>query len=340
MTARGLIIAAPNSGAGKTTITLGLLAALKRKGIVVKAAKAGPDYIDPAFHAAATGTQGFNLDTWAMPPPLVDALVAESVRDCQLLVIEGVMGLFDGVPGPTGRNGATADLAARLACRSFWCLMSRARRNPPRPWCLDFARYRDPTSSLRASILNQRRQRAPPQPGTDAIAQLGVRVVGALPREERIVLPERHLGLVQASEHGDLRGAYERWRTWPNGTSISTPSLPARVPLEFAASGPISALPPPGQRIALAPRRGIHLCLSASARILAQSGCGDRGVFAARRRAAARDLRRLLATGRLSGTACRHARCCAEISGRYSRASHRRGRCTASAAATWSSARA
>ena len=66
MTARGLIIAAPNSGAGKTTITLGLLAALKRKGIAVKAAKAGPDYIDPAFHAAATGTQGFNLDTWAM----------------------------------------------------------------------------------------------------------------------------------------------------------------------------------------------------------------------------------------------------------------------------------
>src|SRR2546430_17566020 len=100
MTARGLIIAAPNSGAGKTTITLGLLAALKRKGIAVKAAKAGPDYIDPAFHAAATGTQGFNLDTWAMPPSLLDALVAESGRDCQLLVSQRVMGLVDRAPGP------------------------------------------------------------------------------------------------------------------------------------------------------------------------------------------------------------------------------------------------
>src|SRR5262245_66195952 len=99
MTARGLIVAAPNSGAGKTTITLGLLAALKRKGIEVRAAKTGPDYLDSAFHAAATGTEGYNLDTWAMPPPLLDALIGETARDCELLVIEGVMGLFDGVPG-------------------------------------------------------------------------------------------------------------------------------------------------------------------------------------------------------------------------------------------------
>ena len=104
MTTRGLIIAAPRSGAGKTTVTLGLLAALKRRGIAVRAAKAGPDYIDPAFHAAATGARGFNLDTWAMPAPLLDWLLAETARQCELLVIEGVMGLFDGVPGPRGRT--------------------------------------------------------------------------------------------------------------------------------------------------------------------------------------------------------------------------------------------
>ena len=127
MTARALIIAAPNSGAGKTTVTLGLLAALKRRGIAVKAAKAGPDYIDSAFHAAATGTQGFNLDTWAMPPSLVDALVAESACDCQLLVIEGVMGLFDGVPGPSGGTGAAADLAARFAVPVIMVLDVRAQ---------------------------------------------------------------------------------------------------------------------------------------------------------------------------------------------------------------------
>src|SRR5712671_4850481 len=113
MTARGLIVAAPRSGSGKTTVTLGLLAALKRRGIVVRAAKAGPDYIDPAFHAAATGAASVNLDSWAMPPPLLDALVANARRDAEMLVIEGAMGLFDGVPGEAGRSGAAADLAAR-----------------------------------------------------------------------------------------------------------------------------------------------------------------------------------------------------------------------------------
>src|SRR5262249_1775921 len=114
VTARGLIIAAARSGAGQATVTLAILAALARRGVKVRAAKAGPDYIDPAFHAVATGAPGINLDSWAMSPPLIDALIAEAARAADLLVIEGVMGLFDGVPGARGRTGATADLAARL----------------------------------------------------------------------------------------------------------------------------------------------------------------------------------------------------------------------------------
>ena len=122
MTTRGLIIAAPRSGAGKTTVTLGLLAALKRRGIAVRAAKAGPDYIDPAFHAAATGARGFNLDTWAMPASLLDWLLAETARQCELLVIEGVIGLFDGVPGPLAaeairRGAAKLPLRTRFVAR-------------------------------------------------------------------------------------------------------------------------------------------------------------------------------------------------------------------------------
>ena len=103
MTARGLIIAATRSGSGKTTVTLALLAALARRGVKVRAAKAGPDYIDPAFHAAATGAAAVNLDSWAMPPPLLDALAARAADGTELLVIEGVMGLFDGVAGAPGR---------------------------------------------------------------------------------------------------------------------------------------------------------------------------------------------------------------------------------------------
>ncbi|MPZ59159.1 MAG: cobyrinic acid a,c-diamide synthase, partial [Rhizobiales bacterium] len=106
MSARGLIVSAPRSGSGKTTVTLGLLAALARQGIAVRAAKSGPDYIDPAFHAAATGAKGMNLDTWAMPPSLIEALIADTASDAEMLVIEGAMGLFDGVPGEPGRSGA------------------------------------------------------------------------------------------------------------------------------------------------------------------------------------------------------------------------------------------
>src|SRR3974377_835932 len=113
MTGRGLLVAAPTSGSGKTTVMLAILAALKRRGMRVRTAKAGPDYIDPGFHAAASGMQGINLDSWAMPPTLLDALVAHDPPDADLLGIEGVMGLFDGIPGKRERTGATADLAAR-----------------------------------------------------------------------------------------------------------------------------------------------------------------------------------------------------------------------------------
>src|SRR5260370_17303310 len=111
MTARGFVVAASRSGSGKTTVTLGLLAALKRRGVAIRAAKAGPDYIDPAFHAAASGAASINLDSWAMPPGLLDALTGEAAQTAELLIIEGVMGLFDGVVGAPGRTGSTPDLA-------------------------------------------------------------------------------------------------------------------------------------------------------------------------------------------------------------------------------------
>ncbi|HTE97561.1 MAG TPA: cobyrinic acid a,c-diamide synthase, partial [Bradyrhizobium sp.] len=114
MTANGLLISAPRSGSGKTTVTLGILAALRRRGVLMRAAKAGPDYIDPAFHAAATGFGSVNLDSWAMPPPLLDTLLADCAEDADMVVVEGAMGLFDGVPGAASRTGAAADLAARF----------------------------------------------------------------------------------------------------------------------------------------------------------------------------------------------------------------------------------
>ena len=135
MTARGLIIAAPHSGAGKTTVTLAVLAALARRGVAVRAAKAGPDYIDPAFHAAATGAASVNLDSWAMPRPLLDALAAQAAGAADIFVIEGVMGLFDGAAGAAGPNAARPPISPRISdFRSCWCSTYRGRRNRRRPW--------------------------------------------------------------------------------------------------------------------------------------------------------------------------------------------------------------
>ncbi|WP_451923591.1 nucleotide-binding protein, partial [Xinfangfangia pollutisoli] len=110
----GLLISAPASGTGKTTVTLGLLAAFAARGLVVQPFKSGPDYIDPAFHAAAAGRPSVNLDSWAMAPGRIAALAA-ATEGADLVVAEGSMGLFDGVaaPGETG-TGASADVAALM----------------------------------------------------------------------------------------------------------------------------------------------------------------------------------------------------------------------------------
>src|ERR1700678_2911693 len=110
----GLMIAAPRSGSGKTTATLGLLRAFKRRGVDVVGLKSGPDYIDPAFHAAASGREGVNLDSWAMAPKLLAGLAAQTANESALALCEASMGLFDGVPGEAGRTGASADVAAAL----------------------------------------------------------------------------------------------------------------------------------------------------------------------------------------------------------------------------------
>ena len=107
MSARALMIAAPSSGAGKTVITAGLLRAFRRRGLRVRAAKSGPDYIDPAFHAAATGADALNLNSWAMGPSLLDAILADLAADADLVLVEAAMGLFDGLPdagGPARRR--------------------------------------------------------------------------------------------------------------------------------------------------------------------------------------------------------------------------------------------
>jgi cobyrinic acid a,c-diamide synthase len=253
MSGRGLIVAATRSGAGKTVITLGILAALKRRGIAVRAAKTGPDYIDPGFHAAATGTACRNLDSWAMPPALLDALVAEVSSDAEVLVVEGVMGVFDGTAGTPGRRGSTADLAARFALPVLLVLDVAGQSQSAAAVVRGFAAH-DPVVRIAGVVLNRVGSERHRALVSDAIAALNppIPVLGAIPRADALALPERHLGLVQAGEHHGLAPWLDRLAELAERHLDLDALIATGAPLAAAATLPMAALPPPGQRIALA----------------------------------------------------------------------------------------
>lgn len=251
MTAGALIVAAPRSGAGKTTVTLGLLAALRRRGVDVQAAKAGPDYIDPAFHKAATGRASFNLDSWAMPPSLLDALVGEAAARADILVIEGTMGLFDGIPTTPRRSGATADLAARFRLPVLLVVDVAGQAQSAAAVVRGFAAH-DPEVKIGGIVLNRVGSERHRGLVADAVTGLGVPILGSLLRDETLALPERHLGLVQAGEHSDLEARLDRLADMAERHLDLDGIQQLAVPPQFASAPPEPAMNPPGMRIALA----------------------------------------------------------------------------------------
>ncbi|HCW84786.1 MAG TPA: cobyrinate a,c-diamide synthase, partial [Rhodobacteraceae bacterium] len=193
----GFIIAAPSSGSGKTTITLGILRAFKRLGVDIRGAKSGPDYIDPRFHEAASGIPCFNLDAWAMSPERITSLAAGETP----LVIEGAMGLFDGAP-PDGR-GSVADLARQLCLPVVLVVDASRIAQSIAPMVIGFAQF-DSDVHVVGVILNKVGSARHETILRRALMPSGLPVLGAIPRSEGVVQPSRHLGLVQAQEREDL----------------------------------------------------------------------------------------------------------------------------------------
>jgi cobyrinic acid a,c-diamide synthase len=192
--AKAIVIAAPASGSGKTVLTLGLLRAFRKRGVRVASAKVGPDYIDPRFHEAAAGRPCFNLDCWAMPRQVIVSLLARLARDSELILIEGVMGLFD---GPPGTRGSTADLAEDLGLPVVLVLDASHLAQSAAALVHGFATHR-PSLALAGVILNRVASERHEALLREAIAEP---VIGAVRRNNRLALPSRHLGLVQAQEN-------------------------------------------------------------------------------------------------------------------------------------------
>ncbi|MGE0499829.1 MAG: cobyrinate a,c-diamide synthase [Rhizobiaceae bacterium] len=251
MSARGLIIGAARSGAGKTSITIGLLRAFARRGVAVRGAKSGPDYIDPAFHAAATGRPGLNLDSWAMAPELVSSLLAGATDDTELVIVESAMGLFDGIPGEKGRTGAAADLARRYGVPAILVLDVSGQSTTAAAIAHGFRSY-DPDVAIAGVILNQVASDRHQRLCGEAIEALGIRVLGAIRRDPELKLPERHLGLVQAREHGALETFINKVADTIDTCVDLDRVMGLAAPIDVAARNSAFALPPPGQRIALA----------------------------------------------------------------------------------------
>jgi cobyrinic acid a,c-diamide synthase len=249
--ARGLVIAAPRSSSGKTTVTLGLLRAFARRGLRVAGAKCGPDYIDPAFHAAATGRPSLNLDSWAMPPDLLARLARAVTNNAEITLCEGLMGLFDGVPAAPGCSGSSADIAAALGWPVLLVLDVSGQAQSAAAIVKGCCVY-DPRIRIAGVVINKAGSPRHTRLVREAVEALGVPVLGALPRNDRVKLPERHLGLVQASETEDLDhllgGMADLVEAYLDIDAICAAAAPLAVGRVHA--GP--ALAPPGRRIALA----------------------------------------------------------------------------------------
>ena len=255
--AAGAVIAAPSSGSGKTTITLGLLRHFSRSNLAVSSFKVGPDYIDPGFHAAASGRPCLNIDSWAMRPEMVSSLFGQAASDVDIVIGEGVMGLFDGAqtaPGtPPGKpSGSTADTAALLNLPVILVVDVGAQAQSAAATVHGFATFRaDVTVS--GVIFNRVGSDRHARMLCDAAAPLGIPVLGCVPRSPDIAVPDRHLGLVQASEMAALEvfldAAADLVARHIDLAALKSILRGAGVTASDVLSLPI---PPLGQRIAVA----------------------------------------------------------------------------------------
>ena len=246
----GLVISAPASGTGKTTLTLGLARAWRDAGLQVQTYKSGPDYIDPAFHRAASGRPSFNLDTWAMGRARLAHLLTHGLG-ADLILAEGSMGLHDGVaaPGETG-TGASADLALLTGWPVVLILDVSGQAQTAAALAQGLTAFR-PGLTLAGVVLNRVASPRHERLIRLGMATAGIPVLGALPRNPALQMPERHLGLVQAAELPDLEPMLAEAARFI-AAHVDLDALRAAARPTNLTPTRLPPQPPPAQRIALA----------------------------------------------------------------------------------------
>ena len=192
-----IIIAGTQSGVGKTTIVTGLLAALKQQGLTVQSYKVGPDYIDPGYHQLASGKLAHNLDTWLVPPDKVVPIFVKTAAGNDIVIVEGVMGLYDG-----GRQGisSTAAIAKLLKAPVVLVIDAKSMGESAAAIALGYKMY-DQEVNLVGVIINRLGSATHQAMVTEALERIGIPVLGCIYRNEAISMPERHLGLTPVTEH-------------------------------------------------------------------------------------------------------------------------------------------
>ncbi|MET8559547.1 cobyrinate a,c-diamide synthase [Streptomyces flaveolus] len=256
-----LVIAAPSSGSGKTTVATGLMAAFAARGLAVSPHKVGPDYIDPGYHALATGRVGRNLDAYLCGPELVAPLFLHGARGCDLAVVEGVMGLYDGAAGE-GELASTAQVAKLLRAPVVLVVDASSQSRSVAALVHGFAAW-DPEVRVGGVILNKVASDRHEELLREALDSSGVPVLGVLRRVARVDVPSRHLGLVPVAERqaaaveaveamaaqvaqgcdlAALEGLARAAGALPGGSAAWTPASPARPELSAGKRAPVVAV--------------------------------------------------------------------------------------------------
>jgi cobyrinic acid a,c-diamide synthase len=266
-----LVVAGTSSGVGKTTVATGLIAALKGAGYRPAGAKVGPDFIDPGYHALASGRPPRNLDAWLCGPEAIGPLAGRAAAGADLLVVEGVMGLFDGASD--GTVSSTADVARLLEAPVLLVVDASAMSGSVAALVHGYATF-DPTVQLAGVILNRVGSEGHEILLREALVATGIPVVGALRRDDGLQWRDRHLGLVPVAEEPDrVKEALDRLAgAVAAQVDLEAVVRTARSAVRRKEADP--ALPPPGRpsRVAVAAGRAFTFTYTDTVEALQAAG--------------------------------------------------------------------